>query len=172
MVEEFLCEKQHIQKFASAVVWTRAKACFVVVKMCTKFKDNIAQYLCVALLLCATASASAQYEHYADALGANIFYEHQEGSASPVHYLNDGDSEFVALDLDEPINFYSEKYDKLFVSILGPYILAFKHFPIRILFLILGIRVLIHWIVYTTGLWTESNFALLFNSFLKSKDEN
>ncbi|XP_039956515.1 nidogen [Bactrocera tryoni] len=96
--------------------------------MWRKSKDNIAQYLCAALLLCVAASASAQYQHFVDTLGADIFYEHQEGSESPIHYLNDGDSEFVALDLDKPINFYSEKYDKLFINTNG--ILTFNiEFP-------------------------------------------
>ncbi|CAD7013539.1 unnamed protein product [Ceratitis capitata] len=85
--------------------------------MFSKFKD-IAQYLCLALLLCTFATTNAQYQHYVDTLGANVFFEHPEGSQSPIHYLNEGDSEFVALDLDRPMSFYSEKYDKLFLAFL------------------------------------------------------
>uniref|UniRef100_W8B8M3 Nidogen-1 n=1 Tax=Ceratitis capitata TaxID=7213 RepID=W8B8M3_CERCA len=95
--------------------------------MFSKFKD-IAQYLCLALLLCTFATANAQYQHYVDTLGANVFFEHPEGSQSPIHYLNEGDSEFVALDLDRPMSFYSEKYDKLFINTNG--ILTFNiEFP-------------------------------------------
>ncbi|XP_067632308.1 nidogen [Eurosta solidaginis] len=88
---------------------------------------NIAQCLCLTLLMSMVVldPANAQYEHYVDSLGADVFYEHPEGST---RYLNDGDSEYVELDLDRPMHFYSEKYDKLFINTNG--ILTFNiEFP-------------------------------------------
>lgn len=67
------------------------------------------------VLLVATNLVSGQYEHYLDSLRSNELYEFVEGSGSQ-QFLAKGNSEQAPLQLEPPIAFYGEKYDKIFVS--------------------------------------------------------
>lgn len=75
------------------------------------------------LLLVATNLVSGQYEHYLDSLHSNELYEYVEGSGSQ-QFLAKGNSEQAPLQLEPPIAFYGEKYDKIFVSNICTYIYA------------------------------------------------
>lgn len=69
----------------------------------------------VLLMLVAANLVSGQYEHYLDTLRSNELYEYVEGSGSQ-QFLAKGNSEQALLQLEPPIAFYGEKYDKIFVS--------------------------------------------------------
>lgn len=68
------------------------------------------------LLLLATANlVCGQYEHYLDSLRSNELYEFVEGSGSQ-QFLAKGNSEQALLQLEQPIWFYGEKYEQIYVS--------------------------------------------------------
>ncbi|XP_017118518.1 nidogen [Drosophila elegans] len=80
------------------------------------------------LLLGSVILVSGQFEHYLDSLRSSEFYEFVEGSSGSIQYLAKGDSEFVALQLEQPIHFYGEQYEQLFINTNG--ILTFNlEFP-------------------------------------------
>jgi len=58
---------------------------------------------------------SAQYQHILDTLRADELYEYVDQSL-PLQQLASGDSEFATLKLENPLHFYNEKYDQIFVS--------------------------------------------------------
>ncbi|ALC40596.1 Ndg [Drosophila busckii] len=71
--------------------------------------------------------AGAQYEHHLDSLRANELYEFVEGTGS-LQYLAKGDSEQALLQLEQPVNFYGEKYEQIYINTNG--ILTFNvEFP-------------------------------------------
>ncbi|KAH8299746.1 hypothetical protein KR044_005465 [Drosophila immigrans] len=63
--------------------------------------------------------ANGQYEHYLDALQSNQLYEFVDGSEGSIQYLPKGNSEQMLLQLDQPINFYGEKYEQIYINTNG-----------------------------------------------------
>lgn len=76
----------------------------------------MAQILC--LVLVGVPLVIGQYQHFLDSLRLTELYENTEES-TPTLYLRNGDSEFVSLPLETPVNFYSEKYDQIFINTNG-----------------------------------------------------
>lgn len=76
----------------------------------------------IAVLILILKSSTA---HVLDILRLNELY-YPTGSEYPHANLSNGDSEFLLWHLDNPINFYSEKYDQLYVSMKKNKIFLFK----------------------------------------------
>lgn len=76
---------------------------------------SFTQYLCIFTLLLFTITSSVTSAHVLDGLRLNELY-YPTSPEYPVSNLPHGDSEFLVWHLDNPISFYSEKYDQLFVS--------------------------------------------------------
>ncbi|XP_017054240.1 nidogen [Drosophila ficusphila] len=80
------------------------------------------------LLLSSVILVSGQFEHYLDSLRSSELYEFAEGSLGSIQYLPKGDSETIVLQLEQPINFYGEQYEQLYINTNG--ILTFNvEFP-------------------------------------------
>lgn len=71
-------------------------------------------------LLLGLSQVSGQFENYLDSLHAEELYEYVEGSGS-IQYLAKGNSEQALLQLEQPIGFYGEKYEQIYVSITRLY---------------------------------------------------
>ncbi|KAH8309564.1 hypothetical protein KR059_011830 [Drosophila kikkawai] len=73
------------------------------------------------LLVSSVILVSGQYEHYLDSLRSNELYEFvDDGSASgSIQYLPKGDSERILLQLEQPIHFYGEQYEQLYINTNG-----------------------------------------------------
>lgn len=78
-----------------------------------KINKSMAHFLCL-VLMCATC-VSGQYQHFLDSLNLNVLYENI-APGTPTQYLPNADSEYVSLQLSSPLNFYTEKYEQIFVS--------------------------------------------------------
>lgn len=76
--------------------------------------------LLLPLLLLGLSQVRGQFENYLDSLRAQELYEYVEGSGS-IQYLAKGNSEQAMLQLEQPISFYSEKYEQIYVSITRLY---------------------------------------------------
>jgi len=72
--------------------------------------------LFACLLLSSVILVSGQFEHYLDSLRASELYEFEDGSLGSIHLLPKGDSETIVLQLEQPIHFYGEQYEQLYVS--------------------------------------------------------
>jgi len=72
------------------------------------------------LLLSSAILVSGQFEHYLDSLQPSELYEFEEGSLGSIHYLPKGDNKTFELQLEQPIHFYGEQYDQLYVSNIPP----------------------------------------------------
>lgn len=69
------------------------------------------------LLLSSVILVSGQFEHYLDSLRSNELYEFiDDGSSGSIQYLPKGDSEKILLQLEQPIHFYGEQYEQIYVS--------------------------------------------------------
>lgn len=79
---------------------------------------NFGSKLLACLLVSSVILVSGQYEHYLDSLRSNELYEFvDDGSSSgSIQYLPKGDSERILLQLEQPISFYGEQYEQLYVS--------------------------------------------------------
>ncbi|XP_016969841.2 nidogen [Drosophila rhopaloa] len=71
------------------------------------------------LLLSSVILVSGQFEHYLDSLRSSELYEFEEGSSGSIQYLAKGDSESAVLQLEQPIHFYGEQYEKLYINTNG-----------------------------------------------------
>ncbi|XP_023302735.2 nidogen [Lucilia cuprina] len=88
---------------------------------------SFTQYLCFSTLLLLTITTTSSSGHVLDSLHLDELY-YPTSPEYPVSNLPHGDSEFLVWHLDNPINFYSEKYDQLFINTNG--ILTFNiEFP-------------------------------------------
>lgn len=76
---------------------------------------SFTQHLCVYYLLILTFVSSPTSANVLESLHLNELY-YPTSAEYPVSHLPAGDSEFLVWHLDNPVNFYSEKYDQLFVS--------------------------------------------------------
>ncbi|EDW61724.1 nidogen [Drosophila virilis] len=74
--------------------------------------------LLLLLLLLGLCQVRGQYEHYLDSLRSNELYEFVEDSGS-IQYLAKGNSEQALLQLEQPISFYGEKYEQIFINTNG-----------------------------------------------------
>ncbi|EDX06478.1 GD10735 [Drosophila simulans] len=84
--------------------------------------------LLACLLLSSVILVSGQFEHYLDSLRASELYEFEEGSLGSLQLLPKGDSETIVLQLEQPIHFYGEQYEQLYINTNG--ILTFNsEFP-------------------------------------------
>nr|ACK77669.1 RE69505p [Drosophila melanogaster] len=84
--------------------------------------------LLACLLLSSVILVSGQFEHYLDSLRASELYEFEDGSLGSIHLLPKGDSETIVLQLEQPIHFYGEQYEQLYINTNG--ILTFNsEFP-------------------------------------------
>lgn len=77
---------------------------------------SFTQYLCFSTFLLLIINSSLASGHVLDSLHLNELY-YPTSPEYPSSNLPNGDSEFLVWHLDNPINFYSEKYDQLYVSI-------------------------------------------------------
>lgn len=75
--------------------------------------SRLTKYLSLIAVLVLTFKSSTA--HVLDILRLNELY-YPTGPEYPVGNLSNGDSEYLLWHLDNPINFYSEKYDQLYVS--------------------------------------------------------
>ncbi|XP_075166288.1 nidogen [Haematobia irritans] len=84
------------------------------------------KYLGISALLLLTISCTSG--HILDSLHINELYTPDSANEDSVLTLPNGDSEFLVWHLDNPISFYSEKYDQLYINTNG--ILTFNiEFP-------------------------------------------
>ncbi|TDG47937.1 hypothetical protein AWZ03_005718 [Drosophila navojoa] len=74
--------------------------------------------LLLPLLLLGLSQVRGQYENYLDSLRAQELYEYVEGSGS-IQYLAKGNSEQAMLQLEQPISFYSDKYEQIYINTNG-----------------------------------------------------
>ncbi|KAH8272873.1 hypothetical protein KR018_006184 [Drosophila ironensis] len=77
--------------------------------------------LLACLLLSSVLLASGQFEHYLDSLRSSELYEFvDDGSSSgSIQFLPKGDSESIVLKLQQPINFYGEQYEQIYINTNG-----------------------------------------------------
>ncbi|KAH8401667.1 hypothetical protein KR009_007215 [Drosophila setifemur] len=72
------------------------------------------------LLLSSVILVSGQFEHYLDSLRSNELYEFvDDGATGSIQFLPKGDSERILLQLEQPIDFYGEQYDQLYINTNG-----------------------------------------------------
>ncbi|KAH8320608.1 hypothetical protein KR067_005779 [Drosophila pandora] len=72
------------------------------------------------LLLSSVILVSGQFEHYLDSLRSNELYEFiDDGSSGSIQYLPKGDSEKILLQLEQPIHFYGEQYEQIYINTNG-----------------------------------------------------
>lgn len=78
---------------------------------------SIGSKFLACLLLSSVILVSGQFEHYLDSLQANELYEFiDDGSSGSIQLLPKGDSEKILLQLEQPIHFYGEQYEQIYVS--------------------------------------------------------
>ncbi|KAL7736227.1 hypothetical protein ACLKA6_002906 [Drosophila palustris] len=85
------------------------------------FNQKLSTLLASLLLLCSAAPqlANGQYEHYLDSLQSDELYEFQEGQEGSIQYLAKGNSERTLLQLEQPVNFYGEQYEQIYINTNG-----------------------------------------------------
>ncbi|XP_017069043.1 nidogen [Drosophila eugracilis] len=89
---------------------------------------NIGSKFIVCLLLSSLILVNGQFEHYLDSFRSSDFYEFPEGSLGSIQYLPKGNDETLELKLEQPIHFYGEQYEQIFINTNG--ILTFNsEFP-------------------------------------------